>query len=74
MVNLSKILKQLKTERAQVERQLGGLDAAIRAFASVYTGAKPIRRRRKLSAKARAKIAASQRARWVKVKRGKKAA
>ena len=34
--NLSGILKQLKEERAQVERQLSGLDAAIRAFANVY--------------------------------------
>ena len=34
--NLSGILKQLKEERAQVERQLSGLDAAIRTFANVY--------------------------------------
>jgi dodecin len=33
---LSGILKQLKEERAQVERQLSGLDAAIRTFANVY--------------------------------------
>jgi hypothetical protein len=33
---LSGILKQLKEERSQVERQLSGLDAAIRAFANVY--------------------------------------
>jgi hypothetical protein len=33
---LSGILKPLKEERAQVERQLSGLVAAIRAFANVY--------------------------------------
>jgi hypothetical protein len=73
LANLSKILKQLKKERAQVERQLWGLDAALRAFANVYTGGKPGRKRRKMSAKSRAKIAAAQRKRWKKV-RAKKAA
>jgi hypothetical protein len=58
----------LKEERAQVERQLSGLDAVIRAFANVYTGAKPGRKRRKMSAKGRARIAAAQRARWARVK------
>src|SRR5713226_4457529 len=71
LANLSAILKQLKKERAQVERQLWGLDAAIRAFASVYTGAKPARKRRKMSAKSRAKIAAAQRRRWAKVRKSK---
>jgi hypothetical protein len=68
LANLSGILKQLKEERAQVEWQLSGLDAAIRAFANVYTGAKPGRKRRKMSAKGRARIAAAQRARWARVK------
>jgi hypothetical protein len=74
LANLSGILKQLSKERAQVERQLSGLDAAIRAFASVYSGEKPVPTRRKLSAKGRARIAAAQRVRWAKVKRRKKAA
>ncbi len=68
LANLPGILKQLKKERAQVERQLWGLDAAIRAFASVYSGGKPISKRREISAKGRARIAAAQRARWAKVK------
>jgi hypothetical protein len=71
LANLSKILKQLKAERGQVERQLSGLDAAIRAFASVHGGGKP---GRKMSAKSRAKIAAAQRKRWAKFKRKKRAA
>ena len=74
LANLSGIVKQLKKERDRVEQQLSGLDAALRAFANVYSGTKPGRKRRKMSAKARAKIAADQRARWAKVKRGKKAA
>jgi hypothetical protein len=52
---------------------LSGLNAALLAFTGVYTGTKLTPKRRKLSAKARAKIAAAQRARWAKV-RAKKAA
>jgi hypothetical protein len=65
-------VKQLKKERSHVERQLAGLDAAIRAFASVYGGGQPGRKRRKLSASARRKIAAAQRKRWTKLKRQRK--
>ena len=71
MATITGIVKQLKKERDRVERQLSGLNAALSAFASVYTGAKPTRKRRKLSAKARAKIAAAQRARWAKVSKSK---
>ena len=69
MANLSGIVKQLKKERDRVEQQLSGLNAALAAFAGVYRGtAKPGRKRRKMSAKSRAKIAAAQRARWAKVR------
>jgi hypothetical protein len=72
MANLSGIVKQLKQERDRVERQLSGLNAALTAFAGVYRGtAKPGRKRRKMSAKARAKIAAAQRVRWAKVRRAR---
>jgi hypothetical protein len=73
MATVSTIVQQLKKERDRVERQLTGLNAALSAFVGVYGGTKPTRKRRKLSAKARAKIAAAQRARWAKV-RAKKAA
>ena len=72
MANLSGIVKQLKKERDRVEQQLSGLNAALAAFAGVYRGtAKPRRKRRKMSAKSRAKIAAAQRARWAKLRRAK---
>jgi hypothetical protein len=64
MGNLFAVVKQLKKERDRVEKQLSGLNAALSAFVGVYGGSKPTRKRRKLSAKARAKIAAAQRARW----------
>jgi hypothetical protein len=66
MANLSGMVKQLKKERHRVRKQLLGLEAALAAFASAYSGSKPSRR--KLSAKSRAKIAAAQRARWAKVR------
>jgi hypothetical protein len=65
-------MKQLKKERDHVEKQLSGLNAGLMAFAAVYGGTvKPIRKRRKMSAKARAKIAAAQRKRWAKIRGNK---
>ena len=69
MPNFSRIMKQLKKERDSVQKQLSGLDAALRAFAKAYRGAGPSRKRRKLSAESRAKIAAAQRRRWARVRR-----
>jgi hypothetical protein len=48
------------------------MDAALTAFAGVYGGSKPIRKRRKMSARSRAKIAAAQRARWAKFRAKRK--
>ena len=63
MAHVPSILRQLKQERDRVAKQLSGLNAALRAFASVYSGGRPVRKRRKMSAKSRAKIAAAQRRR-----------
>jgi hypothetical protein len=64
MAKVSGIVKQLKKERDRVERQLSGLNAALAAFVGAYKTAKPARKRRKMSATARAKIGAAQKARW----------
>jgi hypothetical protein len=72
MVKLSGVVKQLKKERDQVQKQLSGLNAALSAFAGVYAGTKPTRKRRTISAAGRKRIAAAQRARWAKI-RAKKA-
>jgi hypothetical protein len=69
MANLSSIIAQLKKERDRVEKQLSGMDTALRAFAGVYSNGQPSRQRRKMSAKGRAKIAAAQRRRWAKFRR-----
>ena len=65
-MDLSVLIKELRREKDLVERQLAGIDAALRAFAGVYSNGQPSRKRRKMSAKSRAKIAAAQRARWAK--------
>jgi hypothetical protein len=62
------IMRQLRQERDRVERQLSGLNAALTAFADVYNGNKPVRKRRTMSVVARKKIAAAQRRRWAKFK------
>jgi hypothetical protein len=72
MANVSSIIAQLKQERDRVEKQLSGLNAALRAFANIYSGGKPIRKRRKMSATSRAKIAAAQRRRWAKYRKSAK--
>src|ERR1700738_4557527 len=69
MANLSGLVRQLKKERGLVQRQLSGLNAALAAFAGVYRSNSETRPRRKMSAKARARIAAAQRARWARVNR-----
>jgi hypothetical protein len=71
MANLAGIVKQLRKERYQIEQQLARLNAALAPFASAYSGTKPSRKRRKMSAKSRAKIAAAQRARWAKGRKSK---
>jgi len=68
MKNFSAMVKQLKKERDSVERHLSALNAAITAFAGVYRVAGKSTKKRRLSAQARAKIAAAQRARWVRFK------
>ncbi|HEV2715763.1 MAG TPA: hypothetical protein VGU64_10905 [Terriglobales bacterium] len=57
----------LRTERDKVARQLHGLNAALAAFAGTYTTGS-FRPRRQMSAAARARIAAAQKARWAKVR------
>jgi hypothetical protein len=77
MGNVSKIVKHLKTERDKVEKQLSALNLALSAFVGSYYGAKPakpVRKKRTMSAAGRKRIAAAQRARWARIKAKKKAA
>ncbi len=78
MENLSSIVGQLKKERDRVQQQLSGLNAALAAFAGVYTndgskaGAAQKRKRRPISAKGRAAIRRAQKARWARFRAAKK--
>src|SRR5438552_12283082 len=67
MSNLAGVVQQLQQERSRVAGELQRLDSALAAL----NGAGPGRRTgtRTLSAAARARIAAAQRARWAKVRR-----
>src|SRR5262249_27667722 len=61
------IIALLKSERDKAARQLSGLDTAIRALSGLNT-TRSARGPRRMSAAARAKISASQTARWAKQK------
>jgi hypothetical protein len=79
MGNVSSIVKQMKKEKDKVEKQLSALNLALSAFVGTYYGAKsakPTRKKRTMSAAARKKIAAAQKARWKawKAKQKQKAA
>src|SRR5437773_10886683 len=62
------IIAQLKIERDKAAQQVNALDMAIRALSGTATQGS--RGRRTMSAAARARISASQKARWAK-SRGK---
>ena len=75
MVNLSQAVKQLHKERQRVQSQLNQLDSAIKALnGSSGNHRRSSGPRRVMSAAARARIAAAQRARWAKWKKAQKAA
>jgi len=72
MLNLTKTVEQLKQERERTRKELERLDSALTILTSL-TGAKRgfVRgrgKRRTMSAAARKRIAAAQRARWAKWK------
>jgi hypothetical protein len=82
MANLASVVQQLKVERDQTQRRLEQLDQALQALGGLSglrrsgsRGRRFGKTRRTLSAGARRRIAAAQRARWAKwrtAKRGKK--
>ena len=71
------VITQLQHERTRLEKELHRVSAALTAFGRVYLqGSKPksasVRRKHKISAEGRKRIAAAQRARWAKVRARKK--
>jgi hypothetical protein len=73
MLNLSKVVRQLRNEREQIEAKLDQLNTALKILGEVGTaGSRALRRRttsgkrRPMSGAAKKRIAAAQRARWAK--------
>ena len=66
MANFNQVLAELRAERNRAQNELENLDAAIRAIGGL--GGKTTTRT--ISAAGRARIAAAQRARWAKARKG----
>src|SRR5260370_29551783 len=69
MTNLAGVVRLLKKEQDRLTKELRGIGAALAAFGKTYGKGT---RARKLSASARARIAAAQRARWANVREAAK--
>jgi hypothetical protein len=65
MSKLAGVVRLLKKEQDRLANELRGIGAALAAFGKAYGKG---RGTRKLSASARSRIAAAQRARWAKVR------
>jgi hypothetical protein len=74
---IQSVVKHLQQERTRLEDELHRVSAALTTFGKVYLkGSKrgPVStgKKRTISAAGRKRIAAAQRARWAKVRAGKK--
>ena len=79
MSNLAKVVQQLQTERQQARSTVEQLDEALKALGGlgglrgrIGRAQTPGKKRRTMSAAARKRIAAAQRARWAKWKAAKR--
>ena len=70
------ILSALKTEASKLQQKLDGLNSAMKILGGKNSVSRGNGRRKKrhVSASARAKMAKTQRARWAKIKAAKKSA
>lgn len=74
---MQSVVGQLQKERTRLEDELHRVTAALTAFGKAYMhGTKPrpaaTRKKRTISAAGRRRIAAAQKARWAKIRAGKK--
>ena len=78
MSNLVKVVSQLREQREEAQKTVEQLDLALAALGGVDglrssgRGSQKIRKGRTMSAAARKRIAAAQRARWAKWKAAQK--
>lgn len=66
MTNLGSVVDMLKKEHNRLTHEMKAISAALAAFGAAYNN--PTKVRGTMSAAAKARIAAAQRARWAKVK------
>jgi len=73
---IQNVVQQLDRERIRLQTELSKVSAALTAFGRVYlegTKSRKVRgKRHTISAAGRKRIAAAQRARWARVKKGKR--
>jgi hypothetical protein len=70
---MQSVVNQLQKERSRLADELRRVTGALTAFGKVYvSGPTATRKKRTISAAGRKRIAAAQRARWARVKAGKK--
>jgi hypothetical protein len=75
MTNVTAVVTQLQEQRGELNSQLSRLDQAIQALSGFGGVARAGRTgKRRMSAPARARIAAAQRKRWAKWKKTNRAA
>jgi len=72
MVHLAQVVRDLVVERKRIEIELERVTNALSALNGLGAKASPLRNRPTLSASARARIAAAQRARWAKWRKANK--
>ena len=79
MATLGRAVKELQSERSRLEKELERVTAALSALSGVNsrgrgrgrrraTGRRAVRPQRQMSASARRRIAAAQKARWAKLR------
>ncbi len=79
MTDISRMIEGVRAERDRAKTELARLEDALRALQKLAVNeskgqpARGPKRRRKMSAAARKRIAAAQRARWAKIKKEKAA-
>jgi hypothetical protein len=64
MVNLEKVVRQMKAERQKAQNEVNRLDAALAVLGTLTAGKAPAHKPRTMSVAARRRIAAAQRKRW----------
>jgi hypothetical protein len=67
-MTITAALNELRSQRNRLNSQLEHVDKAIASLSSLNSSAGGFRKKRKLSAAGRARIAAAQRKRWAKFK------